>query len=219
VQVYTDQLGRTVREYRPPETVFAEDSLATLGSIPVTEGHPPNGVTPSNHRQVSVGHVSDAPPARKNDGPTEWLETALVISDADTLRKVESGDLVEVSMGYMADVVHEPGVTPSGERYDAVQRNIRFNHLALLKDGHARAGSGARLRLDAAGNQVSVTAEATSGPSVEVNASLGHDGLPYYNISARGLEPGAVRGFLAQTAQNIKDLASWNNVAALKEMR
>lgn len=151
VQVYRDQTGREVREYRPPETVFAEDALATLGSIPVTVGHPPNGVTPQNHRHVSVGHVSDAPSARKGDGPDEWIEAALIISDADALKRVEAGDLVEVSMGYMADVVPEPGVTPGGERYDAVQKNVRFNHLALLREKEARAGSGARLRLD--GNQ------------------------------------------------------------------
>ena len=33
VQVYTDQQGRTVREYRPAETVFATESLDSLGSI------------------------------------------------------------------------------------------------------------------------------------------------------------------------------------------
>lgn len=151
VQTYTDSLGRTIREYRPPETVFAEDSLATLGSIPVTVGHPPMGVTPTNHRQVSVGHVSDAPPARRADGPIEWVDAVVVVSDGETLRKVDAGDLTEVSMGYLADVVPEKGVAPDGQHYDAVQKNIRFNHLALLEDGHARAGSGARLRLD--GNQ------------------------------------------------------------------
>jgi hypothetical protein len=153
VQVYTDQHGATVREYRPPETVFAPESLDTLGSIPVTEGHPPTGVNPMNHRELSVGHVSDAPPSRRKDGAsaTEWLETAVVVSDADTLRKVESGELAEVSMGYFAEVIPERGVAPDGQHYDAVQKSIRFNHLALLRDGHARAGSGARLRLD--GNQ------------------------------------------------------------------
>lgn len=153
VQTYTDQHGRVVREYRPPEAVFAQESLDTLGSIPVTEGHPPMGVNPMNHRELSVGHVSDAPPARRKDvsGPLEWLETAVVLSDGDTLRKVETGELVEVSMGYLAEVIDQPGVTPDGQHYDAMQTNIRFNHLALLPDGHARAGSGARLRLD--GNQ------------------------------------------------------------------
>lgn len=151
VQTYTDSRGNTIREYRPPESVFAPDSLATLGSIPVTVGHPPQGVTPSNHRQVSVGHVSDAPPARRADGPVEWVDAMVIVSDGEALRKVDAGDLTEVSMGYLADVVPERGVAPDGQHYDAIQKNIRFNHLALLQDGHARAGSGARLRLD--GNQ------------------------------------------------------------------
>lgn len=151
VQTYTDERGRTVREYRPPEEVFAPESLATLASIPITVGHPPGGVTPQNHRQVSVGHVSDAPPARTADGPHEWINVVGVISDGDTLRRIDSGELTEVSMGYLADVVPRKGIAPNGEPYDAVQTNIRFNHKALLGDGHARAGSGARLRLD--GNQ------------------------------------------------------------------
>jgi hypothetical protein len=152
VQVYTDQLGRSVREYRPPETVFAADSLATLGSIPVTVGHPPEGVTPSNHRQLSVGHVSDAAPRRRSDGPLEWIDSDIVVSDADTLRRIDSGELTEVSMGYLAEVKPQSGISPAGEHYDAVVEKIHgYNHLALLKDGHARAGKGARLRLD--GNQ------------------------------------------------------------------
>jgi hypothetical protein len=146
--VYTDERGNVVREYRPPEAVFAPASLETLGSIPVTVGHPPEGVNPRNYRQLSVGHVSDAPSGRRADGPLEWLDTAVVVHDADALRKVESGELAEVSMGYLADVIPESGIAPDGQAYDAKQTNIRFNHLALLKDGHARAGSGARLRLD-----------------------------------------------------------------------
>lgn len=154
MQTYTDQHGRVVREYRSPEAVFAKESLDSLGSIPVTIGHPPSGVTALNHRELSVGHVSDAPSGRRPDGHVEWLETAVVVSDAHTLRRIEDTGpeaLTEVSMGYLADVVPTSGVTTDGHHYDAVQTNIRFNHLALLKDGHARAGSGARLRLD--GNQ------------------------------------------------------------------
>lgn len=178
VQVYTDQNGRTVREYRPPDAVFAQTSLDTLGAIPVTEGHPAGGVTPSNYRNLAVGHVSDATPARRSEGAVEWVETAIVVSDADTLRKVESGELVEVSMGYEAEVIPQSGVTPEGEHYDAIQRNIRFNHLALLKDGHARAGRGARLRLD--GNQeptMFVRADASTEPAVAPKQRIKIDGI------------------------------------------
>jgi hypothetical protein len=156
VQSYTDEKGRVIREYRPPETVFAQDSLDSLASVPVTVGHPSNGVSPLNHREVSVGHASDAPPSRRADGSVEWVDTAVVVSDAAALRRIELPDgdpqaLRQVSMGYLAEVVPESGIAPDGQHYDAKQTNIRFNHLALLPEGHARAGSGARLRLD--GNQ------------------------------------------------------------------
>jgi hypothetical protein len=46
----------------------------------------------------------------------------------------------------VADAGPEPGVTHEGERYDLVQTQIRYNHLAVV--GRARAGSVARLRMD-----------------------------------------------------------------------
>lgn len=151
VQTYTDAQGNTVREYRPPEEVFSPASLETLAAVPVTVGHPPAGVSPSNYREVTVGHASDAPTARRKDGPVEWVDGALIVSDGGTLRRVDSGELAELSAGYLADVVPEKGIAPDGQHYDAKQTNIRFNHIALLPAGHARAGSGAKLRLD--GNQ------------------------------------------------------------------
>lgn len=175
VQVYTDERGNTVREYRPPEAVFAPASLETLGSIPVTVGHPPEGVNPRNYRSLSVGHVSDAPSGRRSDGPLEWLDTAVVVHDAEALRKVESGELAEVSMGYLADVIAEAGIAPDGQPYDAKQTNIRFNHLALLKDGHARAGSGARLRLD--GNQESTPMFRADDNSAPTKSLVKVDGI------------------------------------------
>jgi hypothetical protein len=81
----------------------------------------------------------------------EWIEAAAVITDADALRKIDSGELTEVSMGYQAEVIPEPGVSPDGEPFDAWHKSVVFNHWALLADGHARAGRGAKLRLD--GNQ------------------------------------------------------------------
>jgi hypothetical protein len=151
VQEYTDADGKIVREYRPADEVFAPASLATLGSIPVTIGHP-GRVDAKNWRRHAVGHVTDAEPKRRADAGLDWLDTSIVVSDAETLERIADGRLVEVSMGYTADVVAETGTAPDGTKYDAVQRNIRFNHLALLEDGRARAGRGARLRLDSNGD-------------------------------------------------------------------
>jgi hypothetical protein len=44
-------------------------SLATLGSVAVAVGHPPGDVTQRNHRAVSVGHISDAPPTSSPEVP------------------------------------------------------------------------------------------------------------------------------------------------------
>jgi hypothetical protein len=148
IQVYGD-----LREYRPEDEVFAADSLASLGSVPVTLNHPSESVTPENVRDHQIGHVSDAPPeARvKVDGSDElWLRAPLVISDGKVLAEIDRTDAApEVSCGYSCELDFTPGVTPSGEKYDAVQRNIRFNHVAILdRNSKARAGAEARLRLD-----------------------------------------------------------------------
>lgn len=154
IQIYQDAQGRQVREYRAPDVVFAPESLATLGGIPVTIGHP-GDVDASNWRRHAVGHVSDAPPARRADGEVEWLDAAMVVQDAAAIARIERGELAEVSMGYRVKVVPRAGVTPDGQHYDAVQEGpVTFNHLALLPPGKARAGSGARLRLDASGHEM-----------------------------------------------------------------
>jgi uncharacterized protein len=143
-QIYGDRV-----EYRPDSEVFAAASLETLPAAPVTRGHPEGAVTAANWKHLSVGHVAEAEPARVKVDAYEWISTQVVISDADTQAAVERGDVVEVSAGYTCELDETPGVAPDGTRYDAVQRNIRFNHLAVLGAGEkARAGADARLRLD-----------------------------------------------------------------------
>ncbi len=121
--------------------------------MPVTLRHPRDGVDPENWKDHQIGHVSDLPAeARvKIDGsPAEWVRATLVVGDADVLAMIEKDDAGEVSCGYSCELDMTPGVDPvSGQKYDAVQRNIRFNHVAILtKDQKARAGAEARLRLD-----------------------------------------------------------------------
>lgn len=53
--------------------------------------------------------------------------------------------LRELSLGYSLDLDETPGVW-NGQPYDAIQRNIRINHLALVEK--ARAGEQARLNID-----------------------------------------------------------------------
>lgn len=148
IQVYRDAKGDQIREYRSPEEVFNADSLASLSTVPVTIGHPTGGVSPSTWKLHSVGHVSEMPTQRiKLDG-AEWIESQALVTDANAISQVASDDLREVSMGYEANVVMQDGVSPEGEHYDAIQTDIRYNHLALLPRGRARAGREARLTID-----------------------------------------------------------------------
>lgn len=153
VFVYVDDVtGKTVREYRPPEEVFHADSLATLRDAPVTDQHPnpkvyPEMVTAQNFRTLSRGHTTEP----RQDGAR--IAAQLVVQDAELVAKVTapSGPR-EVSCGYTCRMDHTPGVTPDGQKYDVVQRHIRYNHVAIVPTG--RAGADVRLRLDSAGNEV-----------------------------------------------------------------
>jgi hypothetical protein len=143
VFLYRNPDGTVRREYRPPEEVFKADSLASFEDAPLTKLHPGRLVDKTNAREVTVGMVKEAP---RRDG--DLAVSRVVVMDAETIAAVESKELGAVSCGYTCDYDPTPGVTPQGERYDGVQRNIVGNHLALVPVG--RAGPEARIRLDAA---------------------------------------------------------------------
>lgn len=155
---YQDSAGKVWREYRPPEEVSKADSLATIEDLPVTIGHPPLGVSAKNFGKLAVGHVRAA--ETSTAGADVLVRGTLVAGRSDAVEGVMSGKLSETSMGYRCRVDSSPGTTPDGKAYDRVQRDITYNHVALLPDGGARLGTrvdGAdapALRLDAEGNQI-----------------------------------------------------------------
>jgi hypothetical protein len=140
---YRNADGSTRREYRPEGEVFKADSVETFRDAIVTEDHPPEMISARNARAYQVGMISGAP---RRDG--KHVAATIVVNDAATIAKLERGEKNEISCGYECDLEAAPGVSPEGERYDAVQRNIRGNHVALVPIG--RAGPTARVRMDAA---------------------------------------------------------------------
>lgn len=142
IQIYSgSELGvedkEVVRVYRPEEEVFAQDSLQSFSHTPMTLDHPEDAVTAENWKELSVGEVSTA---AKRDG--EWVSLPLILKDAKAIKAVEDGKC-ELSAGYGCDLDWTPGITADGQEYDAIQRNIRINHLAVVD--RARAGSKARI--------------------------------------------------------------------------
>ena len=125
-QLYTRGDGSQVREYRPEDEVSDPDSLASFGMKAVTLNHPKVLLDSKTTKLHQVGHAGSH--VRFSDG---FVEVALVITDEDAISSIERGDTQEVSAGYRVDYDPTPGVTPTGESYDGIQRNIKVNHIAL----------------------------------------------------------------------------------------
>lgn len=164
---YRQPDGTIRREYRPDAEVFAPAALAGIRGKPVTDGHP-GLVTAANSRAHTVGAVMSE---GRRDGSNVIAD--VVIHDT---APIDAGN-TELSCGYAVDLDETPGEF-NGERYDAVQRNIRVNHLALVKAG--RAGN-ARLNLDAAEAANTEEISTMTDPKVEkvrLDNGLSYDAAP-----------------------------------------
>lgn len=132
---------QVVRVYRPADQVFSKDSLGSYAHRPVTNDHPVEAVTADNWRDLAVGQIGDEV---ARDG--EFVRVPLIVMDAAAIKAIEDGKR-ELSAGYTCDLAFESGTTPDGQAYDAIQRNIKINHVAIVSQG--RAGSQARIGDDA----------------------------------------------------------------------
>jgi hypothetical protein len=92
----------------------------------------------------------------------------LVVVKEDASADAQAGKLGECSCGYDTDVVFEAGTTPEGEHYDAKQTNIVYNHVALLPPGAGRQGAKSSLRLDSAGNEISIDEQEKGAPIMKL---------------------------------------------------
>ena len=117
--------------------MFSRDSLQSITHAPVTLDHPIQPVDASNWKDLAVGEVSTDV---LRDG--ERLKVPLILKDAKAISAVEAGKR-ELSAGYSCTLDWEEGTAPDGTQYQAVQRNIRFNHVAVVSRG--RAGSDFRI--------------------------------------------------------------------------
>src|SRR5262249_46303425 len=140
--------------------VLSAESLASYVLRPITNDHPANQVvTPRNARALQIGTVGENVRA---DSDGSHVRAMVMITDAAAIADMSAGKL-ELSAGYRAEVDETPG-TFEGKPYDAVQRNIRCNHVALVNSG--RAGPTVRLRLDVSGEQLyPFEAEANASPN------------------------------------------------------
>jgi hypothetical protein len=176
--------GSIQRELRPIEEVQHPDSLASYDAAPVTDGHPVN--ERGEHVDVDSTNVAkyDSGTVMGEGKPDEdHVAADLVIKRADTIAKVKAGKQ-ELSPGYKIRLDQTAGAdkryaypgNPDG-RWDAIQRDIRVNHLAIVD--RARGGSTVRLRMDSSDSVMRYDADDTRGDSQAhlTNVVNGHQHL------------------------------------------
>lgn len=136
-----DEMGRPdlamVRVYRPEAEVFHADAMASMAHRPITLDHPSEAVTAANWKTHSVGSVGGEV-ARDGD----YVKVPLVLMDQRAIDAVKAGKR-QLSVGYRAEIDWTAGTTADGHAYDAIQRGIRANHLAVVDA--ARAGPACRI--------------------------------------------------------------------------
>jgi hypothetical protein len=155
VFTYKRKDGTVQRELRLPEEVFSEKTLNSMKLKPVTLNHPTELVTSGNADKLQVGSLGDNPSWTKEWEHRTWEEVTdgincaidMIITHKDAVDAVLNGKQA-LSMGYTCDLESaQPGATWCGIEYDFIQRNIRYNHCAIVDS--ARAGDNAKIELRA----------------------------------------------------------------------
>jgi hypothetical protein len=139
---YKNPGGGIRRELRLPEHVFDPASLETYEGKPVIITHDAGYVDKKNVEREIVGTMLS-----KGYKDGDDVRARIIIHGIDAVKR--SG-LRELSLGYDLQLDETPGEW-NGQPYDAIQTEIKINHLALV--GDARAGDQARLNLDGNNNQ------------------------------------------------------------------
>lgn len=135
IQEYINVDGSIRKELRLPEEVFNQTSMDSAKGKPISIDHKEKVVTSKNANRVTIGTVLSA---SKQDGDN--LRTDIVIHSPDAI-----GSRRELSLGYTCTLDNTSGEHPAYGHYDAIQRDIRINHLSVV--GRGRAGV-ARLNMD-----------------------------------------------------------------------
>lgn len=134
--------GSVRRELRMPTEVLKDESLNSLRRKPLTLNHPSinNGlVNVENAEDLMVGFLGDD----VRSDPYH-VSMPITITKKDAIKEVQNGKR-DLSCGYTARVDNRSGIW-MGVPYDAIQRDIKYNHVAIVDQ--ARAGDATKIRID-----------------------------------------------------------------------
>jgi len=143
ILAYKNPDGSTRRELIRADELGKRSSLDTLTNKPITLKHPGKGkVDADSFGSVGAGVITQ--PAEFTNG---YVKINTLVMRKDAINAVKRGT-AQLSCGYDCDLVWTPGEHPTLGRYDAVQTNRVYNHVAIVDTG--RAGPDCGLRTDSA---------------------------------------------------------------------
>lgn len=127
-----DDASRVFNVYRPAEELSDPECLASFQLLPFINDHvmlgsEDDGMTPPERKGVE-GYIGE----EVYFDPPYLRGTLRIVSES--LKSAIGSGKVELSPGYRCVYEMTPGVY-NGKQYDAVQRKIRGNHLALVDEG------------------------------------------------------------------------------------
>ncbi len=166
---------RVIAVDRMPEDVFEAATLASFEGKPITDGHPPENISPENYAAYTRGHVQNV----RREG--DYIVADLYINDASLANEVQNGIKREVSCGYTCNY------EPVGSGYK--QTHIRGNHVAVVPKG--RAGSTVAIQ----DNAVKETEKGTNSMN-----KLVHGILTAFGMAAKDAKPEEMDTLISTTA-------------------
>lgn len=140
---YIDDKGQRidVSEAKLPEEILSKSTIFSAAGKPLTDEHPPEMINPGNYHKYVKGVFIQ--PKAVGDA----IHGDLVIYDKEIQDEIKAGKRYQLSPGFWSATEYTEG-SYKGKSYDAVQRDISINHIALVEEG--RAGDGVKIKLDSA---------------------------------------------------------------------
>ena len=114
--------------YRPADEI--EKAADTFNGLPLSLDHWEMDASNMPKDKIVGSLGTDA----AFDAP--YLTNSLTVTDADAIKRINSGEFRDLSAGYLCDVEMIDGMF-DGKHYDGRMKNIRGNHVALVREGRA----------------------------------------------------------------------------------
>ena len=126
---YPAEPGKIYQVFRPEEELSRQETLDSLRLMPLIDDHTPLGNDGADASDVGIHGVIGETVEYENG----TIYATIKIHSGEMMDKIEDGKR-HLSAAYNCERVYQPGVW-LGKAYEFIQKNILFNHVALVDQG------------------------------------------------------------------------------------